>query len=54
MPHPEVAARVARESASLWWTGRDGAVAIGLAPPLAARGFAAIAPLRDRALCGGR
>ena len=54
MPHPSVAARVARAGASLWWTGRDGAVAIGLTPPLLARGFAPSAPLRERARCGGR
>lgn len=31
MPHPDVRARVARSGASLWWTGRDGAVLVGLA-----------------------
>ncbi|HEX2485074.1 MAG TPA: MBL fold metallo-hydrolase, partial [Myxococcota bacterium] len=53
MPHPDVAARVAAAGASLWWTGRDGAVAVGLAQPLVARGFAARS-LRERAFCGGR
>jgi competence protein ComEC len=54
MPHPSVAGRVASAGASLWWTGRDGAVAVGLAPPLVARGFAPTTPLRERARCGGR
>lgn len=54
MPHPEVAARVARGPTSLWWTGRDGAVAISLAPPFAVRGFAEPISLRERAFCGGR
>jgi competence protein ComEC len=52
MPHPTVAARLAARGASLWWTGRDGAVAVGLARPLAARGFARSAPVRERARCG--
>lgn len=41
MPHPEVSARAAAAGAALWWTGRDGAVAVALAPgrPLWVRGF---------------
>jgi competence protein ComEC len=47
MPHPDVARRLAGESTSLWWTGRDGAVFVGLETPRSAVGFA---PGRDRAL----
>ncbi len=32
MPHAEVLARAADASTSLWWTGRDGAVLVGVAP----------------------
>jgi len=39
MPHAEVRARVRRARAALWWTGRDGAVLVGLARPLAAWGW---------------
>lgn len=39
MPHPEVVARVGAGGYALWWTGRDGAVLIGLAPELQARGW---------------
>jgi competence protein ComEC len=51
MPHAEVRARVAGAGASLWWTGRDGAVAVGLARPLAVRGFAPLRPRRERWRC---
>jgi competence protein ComEC len=30
MPHPEVVQRARESGAALWWTGRDGAVRIGL------------------------
>ncbi len=39
MPHPEVVARVGEAGAALWWTGRDGAVLIGLGPVLEVRGW---------------
>ncbi len=32
MPHAEVLERAADASTSLWWTGRDGAVLVGVAP----------------------
>ncbi|MBW2269730.1 MAG: DNA internalization-related competence protein ComEC/Rec2 [Deltaproteobacteria bacterium] len=35
MPHAEVVGRVARRGAAFWWTGRDGAVWVRLAGPLA-------------------
>ena len=38
MPHPEVVRRTHAHGASLWWTGRDGAVRIGLGPRLHALG----------------
>lgn len=34
MPHPEVRRRTREADMSLWWTGRDGAVLVGLRPPL--------------------
>jgi competence protein ComEC len=52
MPHAEVRARVAAAGASLWWTGRDGAVVVALAPPLAVRGFAPDRPRAERWRCG--
>lgn len=39
MPHPEVVARTRETGYTLWWTGRDGAVLIGLGPELRARGW---------------
>ena len=39
MPHPEVAQRVHDAGYALWWTGRDGAVLIGLEPRLWVRGW---------------
>jgi competence protein ComEC len=39
MPHPEVVARAHDAGYALWWTGRDGAVLIGLAPILSVRGW---------------
>jgi competence protein ComEC len=38
MPHGEVVRRARASGAALWWTGRDGAVRIGLAPRLHALG----------------
>jgi competence protein ComEC len=43
MPHPEVRARVRGAHGSLWWTGRDGALVVGLGEPLHVWGFAASA-----------
>jgi competence protein ComEC len=40
MPHPEVLARTRERALSLWWTGRDGAVMVGLKEPLTVFGFA--------------
>jgi len=40
MPHAEVVARVAAAGASLWWTGRDGAVSVALGDFFAASGEA--------------
>jgi competence protein ComEC len=34
MPHGEVVARTRERETSLWWTGRDGAVLVGLGAPL--------------------
>ncbi len=34
MPHPEVRARAAAAGAPVWWTGRDGALVVGLGEPL--------------------
>jgi competence protein ComEC len=34
MPHAEVVARARAAGAALWWTGRDGAVRVGLGPRL--------------------
>jgi competence protein ComEC len=39
MPHPEVAKRVHDAGYALWWTGRDGAVLVGLEPRLWVRGW---------------
>ena len=38
MPHPDVLARVRAQRMTLWWTGRDGAVVVGLGEPPTARG----------------
>jgi competence protein ComEC len=40
MPHPEVLARTRERDLSIWWTGRDGAVMVGLGGPLTAFGYA--------------
>ncbi len=39
MPHAEVVERVQAAGYTLWWTGRDGAVLIGLEPVLHVRGW---------------
>jgi len=39
MPHTEVLARAHREGLSVWWTGRDGAVMVGLGERLTAWGY---------------
>ncbi|HEY8493436.1 MAG TPA: DNA internalization-related competence protein ComEC/Rec2 [Myxococcota bacterium] len=39
MPHPDVVARARAAGYALWWTGRDGAVLIGLEPVLHVRGW---------------
>jgi competence protein ComEC len=39
MPHAEVLRRAEAAQLSVWWTGRDGAVLIGLGRPLAVWGF---------------
>jgi competence protein ComEC len=49
MPHPEVRARVRDAGAALWWTGRDGAVLVGVAPRLWVRGWR---PWRSRVPAG--
>jgi len=40
MPHAQVRARASERELSLWWTGRDGAVMVGLGAPLVVFGFA--------------
>jgi competence protein ComEC len=39
MPHAEVVARARREGLAVWWTGRDGAVMVGLGEPLTVWGY---------------
>ncbi len=39
MPHGEVLDRAREAGFPVWWTGRDGAVLIGLGDPLVAWGF---------------
>ncbi len=46
MPHPAVLERAHAVDASVWWTGRDGAVLIGLGEPFVAWGHAP--PRSDR------
>jgi competence protein ComEC len=41
MPHPDVLARSRAQGMTVWWTGRDGAVLVGLGDPPAARGTGA-------------
>jgi competence protein ComEC len=40
MPHAEVLTRAREGDLSVWWTGRDGAVMVGLGSPFTAFGFA--------------
>ncbi|MBW2385364.1 MAG: MBL fold metallo-hydrolase, partial [Deltaproteobacteria bacterium] len=40
MPHPDVVVRVREHGLPLWWTGRDGALLVGLAGPLHVVGYA--------------
>ncbi len=40
MPHREVIDRAGAAGLSVWWTGRDGAVLVGLRDPLTVWGFA--------------
>jgi len=53
MPHREVRARVAAAGASLWWTGRDGALLLGLARPRVVVGLAPGPRRGERWRCGG-
>jgi len=53
MPHPEVRGRAAAAGASFWWTGRDGAVVVGLARPVLVRGLAPFARRGERWRCQG-
>jgi len=54
MPHPEVLARAQRAAASVWWTGRDGALVVGLGEPLHVWGWAASARGGARCRCARR
>lgn len=47
LPHPDVLARTRLAGASVWWTGRDGAVLVGLGRTLTAWGYRDRAPGRD-------
>jgi len=51
MPHTEVRRRAAAAGASLWWTGRDGAVLVALSRPALARGLAPFARHGERWRC---
>ena len=46
MPHAEVVARVRAAGYALWWTGRDGAVLVGLGPILHVWGWRRATPAR--------
>jgi competence protein ComEC len=52
MPHRVVLDRAADLGVPVWWTGRDGAVLVGLSPLPVVRGWAPA--LRARAGCGSR
>ncbi|HVH05147.1 MAG TPA: hypothetical protein VNE71_04005, partial [Myxococcota bacterium] len=52
MPHPEVAQRLGAARVSLWWTGRDGALFVGLARPRVAVGLAPARAGPERWACG--
>ena len=51
MPHTEVRRRAAAAGASLWWTGRDGAVLVSLSRPALARGLAPFVGSAERWRC---
>jgi competence protein ComEC len=51
MPHPSVRERAAAAGASLWWTGRDGAVLVALSRPALARGLAPFVGRAERWRC---
>jgi competence protein ComEC len=53
MPHTEVRRGAAAAGASLWWTGRDGAVVVSLSRPLVGRGLAPAGRPRERWRCQG-
>ncbi len=50
MPHVEAVRRVREIGASLWWTGRDGAVFVSLSSPLAVTGFGRLPSACPRSL----
>ncbi len=50
MPHPEVLVRARSAGVSVWWTGRDGAVLVGLGRPLTVWGYRDPGSRRDRNL----
>ena len=52
MPHREVLGRAAALGIPVWWTGRDGAVLVGLSPLPVVSGWAPT--LRTRPGCGSR
>jgi competence protein ComEC len=52
MPHPDVERRLAADATSLWWTGRDGALFVGLARPRVAVGLARPRAAGERWACG--
>jgi competence protein ComEC len=52
MPHPVVLGRARAMGIPVWWTGRDGAVLVGLSERPVVRGWAPI--LRARPGCGSR
>jgi beta-lactamase superfamily II metal-dependent hydrolase len=52
MPHPEVERRLAEGATSLWWTGRDGALFVGLARPRVAAGLGRQRAAGERWACG--
>ena len=54
MPHPEVVERAAAARISLWWTGRDGAVSVGLGERLVALGEAPVGEACARRLAAPR
>ncbi len=52
MPHREVLDRTRELGIPVWWTGRDGAVLIGLGDPLVAWGYSDLENSNDfRHIC---